>query len=80
MLDVATFNQLNPHQCDPLTERQREVLALRGRGLTIRETARSLGLSPGTVKNHITHIYLKLGASNIIEAWRRARERGIIEE
>jgi DNA-binding NarL/FixJ family response regulator len=47
---------------DQLTDREREVLTLVGRGLTNREIADSLFLSPLTAKTHVSHIMGKLGA------------------
>ena len=45
-----------------LTEREREVLALVGEGLTNDEIAARLFLSPATAKTHVSHVMLKLGA------------------
>ena len=45
-----------------LTPRQREVLSLVAEGLTNREIARRLDISPGTVRIHLEHAYPKLGA------------------
>ena len=47
-----------------LTEREREVLALVGRGLAGKQVARHLGISPKTVEHHKTRIFSKLGVSN----------------
>jgi len=44
-----------------LTPREREVVALVGRGLTNREIARFLDVAPGTVRAHLEHAYAKLG-------------------
>ena len=46
---------------DRLTDREREVLALIGRGRANPEIAADLGVSEGTVKTHINHIFTKLG-------------------
>jgi two-component system nitrate/nitrite response regulator NarP len=45
-----------------LSPREREVAVLVARGLANKEIARELGLSHGTVKLHVHHIFLKLGA------------------
>ena len=44
-----------------LTERQAQVLALMVRGLTNRDIADILGMSPRTVNKHLEHIFEKLG-------------------
>jgi DNA-binding NarL/FixJ family response regulator len=45
---------------DTLTSREREVLALIGRGKTNGEIAAGLYVSEGTVKTHINHVFTKL--------------------
>jgi DNA-binding NarL/FixJ family response regulator len=47
-----------------LTGREVEVLRLLARGLTTKEMAADLVLSPKTVSRHIENIYLKIGVSN----------------
>jgi LuxR family maltose regulon positive regulatory protein len=59
---------------EPLTPREHEVLALIASGLTNREIAEKLVVSPGTVKKHTGNIYGKLGVSNRTQAVSRARE------
>jgi DNA-binding NarL/FixJ family response regulator len=44
-----------------LTAREREVLALIGRGKTNTEIAGALFVSEGTVKTHVNHVFAKLG-------------------
>lgn len=46
---------------DRLSPREREVIMLLLRGLTEREAASQLSLSPGTVRTHVVHAYEKLG-------------------
>jgi two-component system response regulator DesR len=60
----------------PLTEREREALALTWRGATAGEVAERLNLSPGTVRNYLSSAIQKLGARSKIEAARMAEERG----
>ncbi len=47
-----------------LTRRQEELVKLVGEGLRNREIARRCGLTEGTVKLHLHHIYGKLGISS----------------
>jgi predicted ATPase/DNA-binding CsgD family transcriptional regulator/GAF domain-containing protein len=64
---------------DPLTERELEVLNQLGKGLTNKQIARALFISPGTVKTHTLSIYLKLDVKNRTEAVVQAKAYGIIE-
>jgi LuxR family maltose regulon positive regulatory protein len=59
---------------EPLTPRQREVLALMEDGLSNREIAARLFLSEGTVKAHMHQIYARLMVRNRAEALVAARE------
>ena len=60
----------------PLTERERQVLAATDRGADIAEIARTLFLSNGTVRNHLSSAIQKLGARNRSEAARIAEGKG----
>jgi two-component system response regulator DesR len=61
---------------NPLTERERAVLAAAKRGASISEIAASLFLSEGTVRNYLSVAIQKLGARNRIEAARLAEQKG----
>lgn len=61
---------------DPLTDRERDTLRLAEEGLSNKDIARRLGLSPGTVRNYLSDAAAKLGAANRIEAGRMARANG----
>ncbi|MEO7022421.1 MAG: response regulator transcription factor [Ktedonobacteraceae bacterium] len=61
---------------NPLTERERAVLAAATRGTSIAEIASSLFLSEGTVRNYLSVAIQKLGAHNRIEAAHIAQEKG----
>jgi len=50
-----------------LTDREREVLALVGHGLTNEEIAAKLFLSPLTAKTHVSRIMQKLGARDRVQ-------------
>jgi LuxR family transcriptional regulator, maltose regulon positive regulatory protein len=63
---------------EPLSQRELEVLALMAAGLTNREIAARLVISPETVKKHTTAIYGKLGVKNRTEAAARARDLDLL--
>ncbi len=49
------------HVSSTLSQREREVILLAVDGLTTEEMARSLQVSPSTIKAHLLKIYRKLG-------------------
>ncbi|MFC4453408.1 response regulator transcription factor [Deinococcus sonorensis] len=61
---------------NPLTERERQVLAQAELGASTAQIARLLQLSEGTVRNYLSEAISKLEAAGRVEAARRARERG----
>ena len=61
-----------------LTEREVEILRLAKRGLPNPQIAKALHISPGTVRNHLSSIYRKLGVHSRHEALQIAEERQII--
>jgi len=62
----------------PLTEREREVLGLVGRGLTNDEIAGELYLSPLTAKTHVSRIMAKLNARDRVQLVVVAYETGLV--
>ncbi|MGW4567929.1 response regulator [Streptomyces sp. NPDC004561] len=63
---------------EPLSAREREVLALVARGTSNREIARELFISEATVKTHLTHLYAKLGVNDRAAAVAVGYDRGIL--
>jgi HD-GYP domain-containing protein (c-di-GMP phosphodiesterase class II) len=63
-----------------LTAREVEVLRLLARGLSNREIARELGISPSTAGTHVEHIYTKIGASNRAAAGLFASRHGLMSD
>ncbi|APH01135.1 two-component system response regulator [Janibacter indicus] len=61
---------------NPLTEREREVLAVALDGRSAADIAARVHLSPGTVRNHLSSAIGKTGTSNRVEAARRAQDLG----
>ncbi|MEU5692894.1 response regulator transcription factor [Actinosynnema sp. NPDC020468] len=60
----------------PLTDREREVLARAGDGGTVADLARTLRLSEGTVRNHLSAAIGKTGARTRAEAVKVAEDNG----
>ncbi len=61
---------------NPLTEREREVLAAAASGASIAEIAAKLSLSEGTTRNYLSVAIQKLHAANRVEAARIAESKG----
>jgi LuxR family maltose regulon positive regulatory protein len=55
------------------------VLHLLAEGMTNREIAQRLYLSPNTVRVHTLHIYGKLGVNNRTQAVGKARTLGLLQ-
>lgn len=51
-----------------LTYKEKEVLGLLVKGLSNKEIASNMSVSPGTVNTHLDNIYRKFGCSNRLEA------------
>ena len=64
---------------NPLTEREREVLAASREDATVADIARRLFLSEGTVRNHLSTAIQKLEARNRAEAARIAEQKGWLD-
>jgi two-component system NarL family response regulator len=61
-----------------LSGREVEILRWIAKGCTNKEIAGYLSIAPLTVRNHVTHIFEKLGASDRSEAVVIALERGVL--
>jgi DNA-binding NarL/FixJ family response regulator len=64
---------------DALTEREREVLGLIGRGLSNPEIAKELYISEVTVKSHVGHIFTKLDLRDRAAAIVYAFDNGVVQ-
>jgi DNA-binding NarL/FixJ family response regulator len=63
---------------DPLTEREREIVALVGEGLSNDEIAERLVLSPATAKTHVSRAMTKLHARDRAQLVVLAYETGLV--
>lgn len=63
-----------------LTAREVDVLRLVARGLSSKEIAAELVISPKTARNHIEHIYVKTGATSRVDASLFAIKHGLLTD
>ena len=63
---------------EPLTARQREVLQLVAEGMTVKEIASTLNISPKTVEFHKSHIMTQLDLHTTAELTKYALVHGLI--
>ncbi|KAA9220407.1 MULTISPECIES: response regulator transcription factor [Aerococcus] len=70
--------QDRPFIIDPLTSREIEILQKLVQGQTKKDVASELFISERTLYNHLTNIYSKLDATNLIEAYNKAMKIGYI--
>ncbi len=82
---VAEFNRLSAlrsaetaHASTQLSTRELDVLRQVARGRTNKEIASALHVTEGTVKNHLTNIFVRLGVLDRTQAALKARELGIV--
>ena len=61
-----------------ITPREREILQLLSRGLTMRQAASRLVVSTRTVEAHMAKLHRKLGTSNRVQALAKAADLGLI--
>jgi DNA-binding NarL/FixJ family response regulator len=63
---------------DDLTERETDVLKLMTSGISNREIARALRIGDGTVRNHVSSIFSKLGVSDRTKAVLYALQKRLV--
>jgi DNA-binding NarL/FixJ family response regulator len=79
-VDSVAAKSLAEHAAHPaLTAREIEVLRMIVRGLSNKEIANTLGVAEVTVKQHVTHVLEKLGASDRTQAATLAIQRGMVQ-
>jgi DNA-binding NarL/FixJ family response regulator len=62
-----------------VTPRERQILQLLAEGLTMRQVARRLEISPRTVETHVAKLYRKLDVRTRVQAIARAASIGLID-
>ena len=63
---------------ESLSPRERHILTLMSHGMSNKRIAKTLEITPETVKSHAKHILLKLAAQTRVEAVSRGCSLGII--
>ena len=76
MVDPALAADSLAQGDSPLTDRETDVLGLARTGGSVAEIARTLHLSEGTVRNHLSAAIGKTGARNRADAARIADQNG----
>ena len=76
---TRNFDALHEEPPVLLTPREIEVLGALGSGMTNKEVARLLGISPHTVKFHIESLFRKLGVASRAEAVAKGMRQQIVE-
>jgi DNA-binding NarL/FixJ family response regulator len=75
---VRAASPAPPRELAALTDREREVTALVGAGLSNDEIARRLVVSPATAKTHVSRAMVKLGARDRAQLVVFAYEAGLV--
>ncbi|SDX16703.1 two component transcriptional regulator, LuxR family [Saccharopolyspora shandongensis] len=73
-----TAGEAAEHRLSVLTEREREVLALVGRGMSNDEIGAELFLSPATARTHVSRAMAKLGARDRAQLVVVAYQTGLV--
>jgi DNA-binding NarL/FixJ family response regulator len=79
---IQTFpdgERLSQRATPRLTRQQQRVLDLLSQGLSSKQMARALGISEGTVNNHVNAMLRALGASSRLQAFSKAVQLGLID-
>lgn len=77
---VAASGSARPRDRSPLSQREREIVALVAQGYKNKEMAEKMFISEQTVKNHLHNIFDKLGVSDRLELALYAIHKGLHTE
>lgn len=76
-MDIAAAGQAKTRERSPLSQREREIVALVAQGYKNKEMAEKMFISEQTVKNHLHNIFDKLGVSDRLELALYAIHKGL---
>jgi DNA-binding NarL/FixJ family response regulator len=79
LFDLSKDDDTGHPELDVLTARQRDILALLADGMPNKLIGSALGITEGTVKQHLKSLYKRLDVQNRTQAVRAARTMGLIE-
>jgi DNA-binding NarL/FixJ family response regulator len=74
----AAVSERSPRSVEGITEREREVLTLVGRGRSNTEIAEDLFITVATAKSHVSRLLTKLGARDRVQLVITAYEMGLV--
>ncbi|MGX5207155.1 response regulator [Streptomyces violaceus] len=74
----AAVSERSPRSVEGITEREREVLTLVGRGRSNTEIAEDLFITMATAKSHVSRLLTKLGARDRVQLVITAYEMGLV--
>jgi len=75
---LQQFHPVSDEQDAPLTQRERDLLTLIAKGLSVRYSAEKLGISPHTAAGYMKEIYYKLQVNTRAEATLKAINLGLV--
>ncbi len=77
--EVLAQSVIRASPANELTDREREVLGLMVKGMNNNQIAEKLFISLGTVKFHISNIFMKLGVQSRVEAVTLAMQQHLVD-
>jgi len=80
MFIPASRAAANDDKASALTSRQQQILPLLAEGMPNKQIADTLGVTEGTIKQHLKDLFRRLGANNRTQAVREARRLGLLQE
>jgi DNA-binding NarL/FixJ family response regulator len=80
MFIPASRSAANDDKVCTLTSRQQQILPLLAEGMPNKQIADTLGVTEGTIKQHLKDLFRRLGANNRTQAVKEARRLGLLQK